>query len=408
MIRTIENKDTNKIMEIWLKSTIKAHDFIPKEYWEANFDLVKDTYIPMSDTFIYEDEEGIKGFISIINNEFIGALFVGNDYQGGGIGSKLIQYVCDLYNNLTLAVYKDNTKSVEFYKKMNFEIISEGINEDSKYVEYTMKYSNKPQVYKQTEVKFWDDEYISKQMLKAHLDPDFDGATRKLEFIEKSVDWISKVAPPNKHTKLLDLGCGPGIYAKRFFEKGYIVKGIDYSKRSIEYAQSVAKEKNLNIDFLYKNYLDLDYKNEFDLVTLIYCDYGVLSSENRMSLAKKVYDSLKPGGKFILDVFASEKFNIFEECKTREVVKDGGFWSNEEYLCLNGNYKYEDKTILEQVAVITKDDTKIYYIWNHCFTKDSLLSELKNIGFKSVEFFGNIAGDDYTEDSLTMAIILEK
>lgn len=45
MIRTIDNKDIHKIMEIWLKSTIKAHDFIPKEYWEASFDLVKDTYI---------------------------------------------------------------------------------------------------------------------------------------------------------------------------------------------------------------------------------------------------------------------------------------------------------------------------------------------------------------------------
>ena len=140
MIRKIEDNDIDEIMDIWVASTIKAHDFISKEYWEANFNLVKDEYIPMSDTFVYEDEEGIKGFISIINNEFIGALFVDNNYQGLGIGSKLIQYACDLYNDLTLAVYKDNRKSVQFYKKMNFEIVSEGINEDSKYPEYIMKF----------------------------------------------------------------------------------------------------------------------------------------------------------------------------------------------------------------------------------------------------------------------------
>lgn len=140
MIRKIEDKDIDTVMDIWLKSTIKAHDFIPEEYWEANFGLVKDTYIPMSDTFVYEHEKMVKGFISIINNEFIGALFVDNNYQGCGIGSELIKYACNLYHKLTLTVYKDNIKSVQFYKKNKFKIISEGINEDSKYDEYTMEY----------------------------------------------------------------------------------------------------------------------------------------------------------------------------------------------------------------------------------------------------------------------------
>ncbi|MGL6104640.1 hypothetical protein [Romboutsia sp.] len=79
MIRQIENKDIDKVMEIWLESTIKAHDFIPKKYWEDNYNTVKDVYIPMADTYVYEDNEGIKGFISITrqskvlkkNNPFI-------------------------------------------------------------------------------------------------------------------------------------------------------------------------------------------------------------------------------------------------------------------------------------------------------------------------------------------------
>lgn len=54
MIRNIENKDIDKIMDIWLRSTIKAHDFISKEYWENIYNIVKDEYIPMVETFIYE------------------------------------------------------------------------------------------------------------------------------------------------------------------------------------------------------------------------------------------------------------------------------------------------------------------------------------------------------------------
>lgn len=139
MIRKLDNKDVNRIMEIWLESTIKAHRFIEKEYWQSNYNTVKDVYIPIAETYVYEENDVIKGFISIIDKEFIGALFVDNDYQGLGVGSKLINFVLNKYDTLSLAVYKENFKSVRFYKKMGFEILSEEINEDSKHPEYIMK-----------------------------------------------------------------------------------------------------------------------------------------------------------------------------------------------------------------------------------------------------------------------------
>lgn len=139
MIRKLENKDIDKIMDIWLKSTIKAHDFIEEKYWRDNYNIVKNIYIPMADSFVYEDDKGIKGFISIINNEFIGALFVDTDNQGSGIGKKLIDYVMNKYNYLSLAVYKENKKSVDFYISRGFKIIKEQLNEDSGYEEYIME-----------------------------------------------------------------------------------------------------------------------------------------------------------------------------------------------------------------------------------------------------------------------------
>lgn len=139
MIRQLQNKDIDKIMEIWLESTIDAHKFISKEYWNENYNIVKDVYIPISKTFVYEDNDDIRGFISIINNDFIGALFVEKNYQSQGIGKSLIDYAKNLYDNLSLAVYKENEKALEFYKKMGFKIISENINEDTNCVEYIMK-----------------------------------------------------------------------------------------------------------------------------------------------------------------------------------------------------------------------------------------------------------------------------
>ncbi|WP_042274266.1 N-acetyltransferase [[Clostridium] dakarense] len=140
MIRKLENRDIEAIMNIWKEATIKAHDFIDESYWINNYNVVKDVYIPMSEVFVYEKDSKIYGFIAIIENGFIGALFVDVNKQGLGIGSKLIDFALDKYKQLDLAVYKDNKSSVEFYKKKGFEIIVEQENEDSNFMEYIMRY----------------------------------------------------------------------------------------------------------------------------------------------------------------------------------------------------------------------------------------------------------------------------
>lgn len=132
------NENINKIMDIWLTATISAHPFISKEFWLKNYDVVKDVYIPMSQTYVFSEHGVITGFISILNDEFIGALFVGIYDQGKGIGRSLLTYVTERYKELSLAVYKENEKAVEFYKHMGFVIERTQENEETGEVEYVM------------------------------------------------------------------------------------------------------------------------------------------------------------------------------------------------------------------------------------------------------------------------------
>lgn len=265
-----------------------------------------------------------------------------------------------------------------------------------------------PSLYEKTKVPFWDDEHISKQMLKAHLDPNFEGASRTLNFIENSVDWISKIISPEKYKKLFDIGCGPGIYAERFEIAGYQVTGIDFSKRSIDYAIESSKRKCLDIDYVYQDYLEMSIDKKFDVATMIYCDYGALSENDRIMLMKKIYYHLRPGGKFLLDVFSIVKYNSFEEKRTWQAHSFGGFWSKDEYVELNQYCKYKEFVTLEQTNIISKKGNKVYYIWNTYFTKESLIKEAEEAGFKICEVFGDIAGKLYCNNSSTIAILLEK
>lgn len=140
MIRKLEEKDINKVMNIWLKSTTKAHYFISPKYWEDNYNKVKNEYIPKSKTFIYEENDNIKGFISIISNNYIGGLFVEIENQGHGVGQNLLNYIKKNYDSLILSVYTDNFIACNFYKKNNFNVVYNEINEDTNLEEFFMKW----------------------------------------------------------------------------------------------------------------------------------------------------------------------------------------------------------------------------------------------------------------------------
>lgn len=137
----MQANEIESVMSIWLESTIKAHDFIDKAYWQSHYDLVKDEYIPNGETYVFLESNQVMGFISVIDNHFIGALFVDNDHQGKGIGKKLIEKALKQYGTLTLAVYVENGSAVAFYKKMGFEVVIEQANEDTQKPEYIMAYS---------------------------------------------------------------------------------------------------------------------------------------------------------------------------------------------------------------------------------------------------------------------------
>lgn len=254
----------------------------------------------------------------------------------------------------------------------------------------------------------WDDEHISKGMLEAHLNPDLDAATRNHEFLDKSVKWIAEVAPPSQYAKLLDLGCGPGLYAERFAKAGYSVTGVDFSKRSIEYAKEQSMLSGSSIEYLYKNYLTLDYTQQFDLVTLIYCDYAPLSITDRLTLLKKVYQALKPNGKFIFDVFTPKMRR--EESRTWHYYENGGFFSKKPHLLLEAVYQYDDddKTELRQHIAVTDDDTNCYIAQGHFFTKELLMLEVQPIGFSTLEFFGDVAGNGCSETGETICGVFTK
>ena len=136
MIRKFEKNDINNVMRIWKDENIKAHKFIPKEYWEDNYNFVKEA-LPNADIYVYIIKEKIIGFIGLDNN-YIEGIFVDTNNQCNGIGTILLNKVKENRDNLTLSVYKKNINAISFYKKNGFIVENKSIDKNTNEMEYTM------------------------------------------------------------------------------------------------------------------------------------------------------------------------------------------------------------------------------------------------------------------------------
>lgn len=262
-----------------------------------------------------------------------------------------------------------------------------------------------PPPYATNGLPFGDDDHISKSMLEAHLNPDTDGASRRPGFIEKSVRWIAALCPPEGGKRLIDLGCGPGLYAERFCRAGFRVTGVDFSRRSIAYAVASAARNCLPVRYLCQSYLSLEFDTCFDVATLIYCDYGVLAPDCRSALLQRVRRALRAGGSLILDGFTPREASFFKEGQ-QITYEPGGFWSPEPYACLRRNVLYpETGNSLEQYVVVTAEDLRCYNLWNQYFSPASLLRELHDAGFTQVELYGDVCGAPLSQESRTLCAV---
>ena len=140
MIRKFRDEDTVKVMTIWTKGNFQAHSFIDKDYWLLNFNKVKDEYLKKANTYVYVEDDTIKGFISVLDNYYIGALFVRQEYKRQGIGRKLLNYVKERYDKLELNVYEKNMDAILFYVSQGFVNQKIQIDGETNEKEYVMEW----------------------------------------------------------------------------------------------------------------------------------------------------------------------------------------------------------------------------------------------------------------------------
>lgn len=119
MIRKFREDDLEPVLELWYETSLVAHWFLTAEFLQAERTKIRDVFLPQSDTWVYELNGAVVGFLSLMGNE-VGGLFIRPSAQRQGIGKALMDKAASLHPVLELDVFEKNGVGRPFYTKYGF------------------------------------------------------------------------------------------------------------------------------------------------------------------------------------------------------------------------------------------------------------------------------------------------
>ena len=188
----------------------------------------------------------------------------------------------------------------------------------------------------------WNDPGFSQRMLDCHLSQEHDWASRRIHLIDQHVHWLSQRFP-NKKARILDLGCGPGLYTQRLAKLGYDCVGIDFSPASIAYAKQQAANENLSIEYILDDIRHHEISGAFDLVMMVFGEFNVFKENEAASILEKTSSLLKDDGFLVIEAHTFEEIQRQGELPPSWQAMEKGLFLDCPHICLQEHFWDESK-----------------------------------------------------------------
>jgi SAM-dependent methyltransferase len=247
----------------------------------------------------------------------------------------------------------------------------------------------------------WEDPEFSRRMLREHLSQAHDGASRRSEVIEKHIEFIRRVGLEKPGARVLDLGCGPGLYTQRLAKLGYDCTGIDLGPASIEYAVAQAVDVSGRCRYILGDVRDVDFGGGYDLVMLLFGDFNPFPREHASDILRRCRDALTPGGRVLLEPHSYEAVRNRGTAPPRWSAVAAGVFSDAPHLRLEQGFWHADSGHATGrhwiIDAATGEVTK--YGWTmRAYTDAEYEGLLSEAGLRLLARYANLTGSDEPSD----------
>ncbi len=242
----------------------------------------------------------------------------------------------------------------------------------------------------------WNEPAFSARMLREHLSQNHDAASRRSETIDRHVSWIHQTVLSGRPTRLLDLGCGPGLYLSRMAGLSHECVGVDFAPAAIEYARHEAAVEKLPCEYIYGDLRITDFGYGFGLVMQIFGEINVFHPEQAHAILVRARQALLPSGILLLEA------HTFDAIKRRGA--DTPFWesqpcglfSDRPHLYLEKSYWHEENKASTTRYIAIDAATASVELWAsslQAYTEADYSALLSECGFTDIQFAPSLTGE---------------
>lgn len=220
------------------------------------------------------------------------------------------------------------------------------------------------------------------------------------ERTEEEIAGVMRLCGLQAGDKLLDCPCGYGRHSLALAKQGLDVTGADINKRFLELdAQAQQQNSDLKLKFTEADMRYLPFAAEYDAVINMFYSFGFFDTdEENVAVARKFYDVLKPGGRFLMHTHVTVPRLISGELKNKQVRQLQSGKKLDLERTYNAETKREDGVwrLLSETGELEETLTP-YTV--RLYTDTEWTELCKSVGFSDVKIYGDWDGTPYTDAS---------
>jgi SAM-dependent methyltransferase len=256
----------------------------------------------------------------------------------------------------------------------------------------------------------WHEPAFSERMLREHLTQAHDAASRRASTIDAHVRFIHEGELRGRPGRILDLGCGPGLYCSRLARLGHTCVGIDVSPASIAHAREEALRDGLSCSYRHEDLRSADYlslspdrasavppkERPFDLAMLLFGELNTFRRSDAENFLGRVRRALVPGGTLLLE---PHTFDCVQKLGGQPPVwyaTASGLFSDRPHLCLKEAFwRADDEITTERWHIVdagTGDVTR-HAASMQAYSEADYRALLEGCGYVELSFHPTLTGD---------------
>jgi SAM-dependent methyltransferase len=253
----------------------------------------------------------------------------------------------------------------------------------------------------------WSDPGFSERMLREHLSQDHDRASRREAIVDAHVVWMHETLLDGNASRVLDLGCGPGLYTSRLARLGHKCVGIDFSPASIAHAERTAREAELSCTYRCEDLHTADFDQDYDLVMLIFGELNAFAPDDARALLANAHRALRADGVLLLEVHTADSVRSAGTRPPFWYSAEQGLFSDRPHVLLQEHAWLQDASatvIRYSVVDAEQADVHTFVEGRQAYTDDGYRALLTAAGFEEVQLLPRLPGTADAPNNLTALV----